>query len=146
MKRRDFLGAAAAAGLSGCAKREARPNLLLIVADDMSYPHAGAYGDKVVATPAFDRIAKEGVLFHNSYCASPSCTPSRSAILSGRNIWQTGEAGVLYGAIPAKLRLFPHILEESGYFTGYTGKGWGRGIGGRWVCGGARRGGSSTPG
>ena len=59
MKRRNFLGAASGLALSACAKRESRPNLLLIVADDMSYPHAGVYGDKVVATPAFDRIASE---------------------------------------------------------------------------------------
>ena len=59
MKRRNCLGAASGLALGACAKRESRPNLLLIVADDMSYPHAGVYGDKVVATPAFDRIASE---------------------------------------------------------------------------------------
>ncbi|MBL8176042.1 MAG: sulfatase [Bryobacterales bacterium] len=126
MTRRQFCSGAGLA-LHGCSKPPSRPNLLLVVADDMSYPHAGAYGDKAVSTPAFDRIAQEGVIFHNSFCASPSCTPSRTAILSGKNIWQTGEAGLLYGSIPPDLRLFPHILEDAGYFTGYTGKGWGPG-------------------
>jgi len=113
--------------LAGCRRGASRPNILFVLADDMSYPHAGAYGDKVVKTPAFDRVAREGVLFTNSYCASPSCTPSRSAILTGRQIWQLGEAGVLYGTIPPQLPLFPHLLEDSGYFTGFTGKGWGPG-------------------
>jgi len=136
MTRREFCAGAAGLAASGCSKPQSRPNLLLIVTDDMSYPHAGAYGDKAVATPAFDHIAEEGVLFHNSFCASPSCTPSRTAILSGKNIWQTGEAGVLYGAIPTNLRLFPHILEDSGYMIGYTGKGWGPGD---WKALGMRR-------
>jgi len=55
-----------------------RPNLLLCVADDWSWPHAGAYGDPVVRTPAFDRVAREGVLFTHAFSAAPSCTPSRA--------------------------------------------------------------------
>ncbi|MCC6392756.1 MAG: sulfatase [Bryobacterales bacterium] len=127
INRREWITSMGVA-LAGCSRRgESRPNILFVLADDMSYPHAGAYGDKAVKTPAFDRVAREGVLFTNSYCASPSCTPSRSAILTGRQIWQVGEAGVLYGTIPPRLALFPHLLEDSGYFTGYTGKGWGPG-------------------
>lgn len=132
--RRNFLGAGvagASALAAGCGfnKREAAkaPNFLFVIADDWSYPHAGAYGDQGVKTPAFDRIAREGVLFTHSFCASPSCTPSRSAILSGRPIYKCGEAGVLYGSIPQDLPLFPHALEDGGYFVGYTGKGWGPG-------------------
>lgn len=132
--RRSFLGAGVA-GFSALAancslnKREAKkaPNILFVIADDWSFPHAGAYGDRGVRTPAFDRIAREGVLFTNSFCASPSCTPSRSAVLSGRPIYQCGEAGVLYGSIPTNLPLFTHVLEDGGYFVGYTGKGWGPG-------------------
>jgi uncharacterized sulfatase len=48
-------------------------------------------------------------------------------VLSGRNIWEVGEAGVLYGTIPAQLSLFPHRLEDAGYLTGFTGKSWGPG-------------------
>jgi uncharacterized sulfatase len=129
--RRDFLGAgvaAASAFATGCSqeKTDAQkpPNILFVIADDWSYPHAGAYGDQGVKTPTFDRVAREGVLFTNSFCASPSCTPSRSAVLSGRPIYNCGEAGVLYGSIPKDLPLFTHALEDSGYFVGYTGKGW----------------------
>jgi uncharacterized sulfatase len=95
-----------------------------VVADDQSWPHAGAYGDKFVRTSVFDRIAKEGVLFTHSFSACPSCTPSRTALLTGRHLWQAGEAGVLYGTIPAGLPLVTHALEDAGYRTGFTGKGW----------------------
>jgi N-sulfoglucosamine sulfohydrolase len=132
--RRYFLAASmgGAAGatlsLSGCAQPEpdspTRPNFLFAIADDWSFPHAGAYGDKGVKTPTFDRLAQEGVLFTHSFCASPSCTPSRSTVLAGRHIFNTGEAGVLYGTLPAELPLFPHALEDAGYVVGHTGKGW----------------------
>ena len=48
------------------------PNILFIISDDVSWAHAGAYGDKVVKTPSFDRIAAEGVLFTNAFCSVPS--------------------------------------------------------------------------
>ncbi len=136
--RRSFLqqslaasGALGAASAMGCGARQptvpARPNFLFVIADDWSYPHAGAYGDASVKTPHFDRVAREGVLFTHSFCASPSCTPSRSTVLSGRQLYRAGEAGVLFGSIPKYLSLFPHALEDAGYFVGFTGKGWGPG-------------------
>jgi uncharacterized sulfatase len=100
------------------------PNILLVLADDQSWLHTGATGDKVIKTPAFDRIAEEGVLFSNAFAACPSCTPSRTAILSGQEIWRTREAGLLMGAIPKDLKLFSFILSDNGYHIGYTGKGW----------------------
>ncbi|MFN7919280.1 MAG: sulfatase [Bryobacteraceae bacterium] len=128
MHRRSFLAASAAAAVS-CSRPQpqVRPNILLVVADDQSWAHASAYGSHAVQTPHFDRVAREGVRFTHSFCASPSCTPSRSAILSGRHQWQQREAGVLYGSMPPDLPLYTHLLEDSGYFTGFTGKGWGPG-------------------
>lgn len=101
--RRQFLGASitatASLAMASCSEPNldpsARPNFLFVIADDWRFPHAGICGDKGVHTPAFDRIAREGVLFTHSFCASPSCTPSRSAVLAGRPIYNTGEAGVL---------------------------------------------------
>ena len=52
-----------------------RPNILFCLADDWSWPHAGIAGDKVVKTPIFDRVAREGVLFKNAFVTAPSCTP-----------------------------------------------------------------------
>lgn len=100
------------------------PNVLLVLADDQSWLHTGATGNNVIKTPAFDRVAEEGVLFTNAFSACPSCTPSRTAILSGQEIWRTEEAGLLMGAIPKDLKLFTHILDDQGFHVGYTGKGW----------------------
>ena len=100
------------------------PNILFIISDDQSWLHAGAYGDPQIQTPAFDRIAREGVLFNHSFCTSPSCTPSRSSVLSGQDIWRIREAGLLYGSIPPDLPLVTHLLADAGYHVGYTGKGW----------------------
>src|ERR1700742_2043960 len=73
-----------------------RPSILYCVADDWSYGHASIYGDPVVKTPNFDRVAREGALFHQTYCASPSCTPSRGAMLTGRPVHQLEEGASLW--------------------------------------------------
>ena len=73
---------------------EDRPNFLFAISDDQSWKHCGAYGDPAIQTPAFDRIAREGVLFTRAFCASPSCAPSRAALLTGRNIWELEEGGM----------------------------------------------------
>ncbi len=126
MTRRDFL-AASAATLGACSQppeAPKRPNILFAIADDQSWPHASALGARWVQTPAFDRVAREGAIFTHSFATCPSCTPSRTSILSGRHIWQTGEGGVLYGTLPPDLPLATHLLEDAGYHVGYTGKPW----------------------
>ncbi len=109
------------------AEKESRPNILFAIADDQSYPYASIYGEKIVNTPAFDRVAREGVLFRNAFAASPGCSPSRAALLTGRNCWQIEEAGTHASGFPVTYRVYPDILEAEGYTVGYTGKGWGPG-------------------
>jgi arylsulfatase A-like enzyme len=104
-----------------------RPNILFVIADDWSYPHASAYGDRSVATPAFDRIAREGALFTNSFTVSSSCTPSRAAILTGQAVHRLAEGGNLHSFLPARFDVYPDLLEKAGYHVGFTGKGWGPG-------------------
>jgi arylsulfatase A-like enzyme len=104
-----------------------RPNVLLIIADDWSFPHAGIYGDKIVRTPHFDRLAREGALFHHAYAASPSCTPSRGALLTGRFPHQLAEGGSLWSSLSTSLAVYPDLLEAQGYRVGQTRKGWGPG-------------------
>lgn len=104
--------------------RPTRPNVLLIIADDWSFPHAGIYGDKVVRTPHFDRIAREGALFPHAYAASPSCTPSRGALLTGRAVHQLAEGGNLWSSLSTSLAVYPDLLEAQGYRVGQTRKGW----------------------
>jgi arylsulfatase A-like enzyme len=104
-----------------------RPNILFCLADDWAWPHAGAYGDLVVRTPVFDRVAREGVLFTHAFSAAPSCTPSRAAILTGQAPHRLEEGGNLYGSLPKKFAVYPDLLEQAGYVVGLTGKGWGPG-------------------
>ena len=59
-----------------------RPNILFAISDDQSYPYASAYGTKGLNTPAFDYVAKAGVLFNNAFVAAPGSSPSRAAILT----------------------------------------------------------------
>lgn len=136
--RRELLGGSALLGAAACTapKVDRRPNILLAYSDDQSYPHASALGDPVVRTPAFDRVAAEGVVFTQSYTACPSCTPSRSALLTGRHIWRIGEAGVLYGTLSPEYPLFTHLLEDAGYHAGFVGKPWAPGD---WRAGGLQR-------
>jgi N-sulfoglucosamine sulfohydrolase len=134
-----MLAATLGGALSACKREPEKPprtNILFAMSDDQSWVHTGAAGSKLVKTPAFDRVAREGMMFTNSYCASPSCTPSRSAILTGRQMWQVEEMGVLYGTIPPKYPLFTHLLEDAGYHVGFTGKSWAPG---NWKAGGATR-------
>ena len=103
------------------------PNILLAIADDWSWPHAGVYGDPTVKTPVFDRVAREGALFTRAFAAAPSCTPSRAALLTGRYPHQLEEGGVLHGFLPEKFPVYTDLLERAGYYVGHTRKGWGPG-------------------
>ncbi len=105
-------------------QRDKRPNILFVISDDQSYPHASAYGYKAINTPAFDRIAREGALFTNAIVASPGCSPSRASILTGRNCWQLEEAGTHASSFPQKYITYPDLLERAGYLIGFTGKPW----------------------
>jgi N-sulfoglucosamine sulfohydrolase len=101
-----------------------RPNILFAIADDQSFPYASAYGMKGVHTSAFDEVVKKGVIFTNAFVGAPQCSPSRAAILTGKNIWQLEEAGTHSSYFPKKLVVFTDLLEKSGYQIGFTGKPW----------------------
>lgn len=139
MNRRSFLKCtgltALAIGTQGCpalqpgnkSKSTRRPNILFCLADDWGWPHAGAYGDSVVKTPTFDRLAHEGVLFDHAYVSSPSCTPSRNAILTGQYHWQLKEGANLWSTLDVHIPVFPLLLKEAGYHVGWWRKCWGPG-------------------
>lgn len=122
---------ACAPGILGYAAarqiRSSRPNILFAIADDRSWDGAFRYRGSALRMPAIERVEREGLKFTHSFCAAPSCTPSRSAVLTGRQIWQVEEGGVLYGTLRPKYPVFTHLLEDAGYFVGNTGKTWGPG-------------------
>ncbi len=118
----------------GTDKKAKRPNILLAISDDQSWLHTSAYGYEAVQTPAFDRIAKEGVLFTQAFAGSPGCSPSRASLLTGRNCWELEHAGTHASQFSEKYHTYPDLLEAAGYWIGHTGKGWGPGnyeLGGR---------------
>ena len=106
---------------------QSRPNILFAIADDWGWPHAGAYGDPVVQTPTFDRLSQEGVLLTHAFVSSPSCTPSRSAILTGQWHWRLGPAANLHCIFPDEWVTYPERLQKAGYSVGAMRKGWGPG-------------------
>ncbi len=117
-------------------KTEQLPNFLLLLSDNHYYSHLGCYGDPVVKTPAIDRLALEGLRFTNAFCASPSCTPARGAILTGQDIWRLGNGGNLWGSLADTIPTYTDLLEDAGYLVGHDRKGWGPGD---YTAGGRKR-------
>lgn len=109
------------------ATGQERPNILVFMADDWGFPSSPLYGDKAVQTPGLEQIARDGVLFSRGYCPSPSCTPSRAALLTGQDIFRLEENASLRGPLQAKFATYPDLLEAAGYAVGYKTKGWGPG-------------------
>src|SRR5262245_40155366 len=104
-----------------------RPNIMRAIAEERSFPYASIYGSNLVSTPAFDRVSREGVLFRNAFTATPGCSPSRAALLTGQHSWRLREAGTHASSFPRDLVVYPDLLERSGYFVGACGKAWGPG-------------------
>src|SRR6266852_2309820 len=122
-----LLLAAASSGAAAPEPTQKPPNILFALADDWAWPHAGVYGDRVVQTPTFDRVAAEGMLFSHVFCVAPSCTPSRAAILTGQASHRLEESGNLWSILRKKYACYPDLLEAAGYHVGFTRKGWGPG-------------------
>lgn len=98
-----------------------KPNILLLMADQLRADALGCYGNAVVHTPNIDRIAREGVTFTGAYTSTPSCTPARSALLTGLSPWHHGMLGMTRMAARYPLEK-PRALAEAGYYTTVVGK------------------------
>jgi len=127
-RRQAMAGALSLSALQAIGQqRSKRPNILFAIADDHSYLHTSSAGYKSVSTPNIDRIGQTGVRFTHSFCSSPSCTPSRGAILTGQHFWRLEEGGNLWSRLSKKFIGYPDLLEAAGYHVGLQGKGWGPG-------------------
>ncbi|MGI9469167.1 MAG: sulfatase family protein, partial [Rubripirellula sp.] len=102
---------------------DARPNIVVLIADDWSWPHASVLGSKAIKTPNFDRVANEGTLFENAFVSTPSCTPSRLSILTGQHHWRLQEGDSLGGSLRESFPVYTELLQQSGYQIGRYGKG-----------------------
>ncbi|MEM7371717.1 MAG: sulfatase [Bacteroidota bacterium] len=130
----SFFVLCVALGLFGCTKEEAHvqksPNILIAIADDASYLHMGE-ACSWIQTPAFDRVANQGLLFRNAFTPNAKCAPSRACLLTGRNSWQLEQAANMWAYFPETFTTYPEALKQNGYFVGFTGKPWGPGVAGK---------------
>ncbi|MCF0176117.1 MAG: sulfatase-like hydrolase/transferase [Bacteroidales bacterium] len=124
-------GAAVCGSACGQQKTPARPNVVLIVADDLGYGDVSCYGSRTIMTPCLDSLAAAGVLFNNAYATSATSSPSRYAMFTGIYPWRAdmrilpGDAPLM---IPVDMPTMPKMFQELGYATGAVGK-WHLGMG-----------------
>lgn len=121
--------------LGACSAEEAKvvkPNIIVILADDLGYGDLGIYGSKAISTPNFDKLAGAGVCFNNGYATSATSTPSRYAMFTGMYPWKNKDAKILAGDAPLIIGVdqftMPKMMQSKGYTTGAIGK-WHLGMG-----------------
>ena len=130
--RRQFnqlIAATAAGGLLGdlapaqSTRGEGPLNFVIFIGDDIS-PDFGCYGHPTIQTPNVDKLAKRSILFNNAYLTAPSCSPSRSSLITGRYPHNTGGPELHMKRNPhlANLPQFPKELRKAGYYTALAGK------------------------
>ncbi len=113
-------------GPAAGAAEPARPNIVLFLADDLGYGDLGCYGHPTIQTPNLDAFAKQGVRLTQCYAACPVCSPSRSALLTGRTPYRNGVYTWIQAGSEVHLRTseitLPKLLKEKGYSTCHVGK------------------------
>lgn len=117
----------------GCASETAeKPNVIVILADDLGFGDVSAYGSATIHTPHIDKLANEGVCFTNGYATSATSTPSRYALMTGMYPWKNKDAKILPGDAPLIIDehqfTLPKMMQSAGYTTGAIGK-WHLGMG-----------------
>ena len=110
--------------LGGCSEETQAPNIVIFLADDLGYGDLGCYGNPIIKTPHIDQLALEGVLMTDCHSGGTVCSPSRSALLTGRNPYRSGFF-YIHGR-DTYLRdaevTIAELLREKGYQTGFWGK------------------------
>ena len=108
---------------NACSALADRPNVLVILVDDLRWDEIACAGHPFVRTPGIDRIAREGARFRNAFCTTPLCSPVRASLLTGQYAHHHGIVDNTNRSQQShQLTTFPRILHESGYETGYIGK------------------------
>src|SRR5947209_3813125 len=115
------LSALLALALAAPAVAADRPNVVLLIADDMGCEECGAFGHKTIRTPNIDRLARDGLRFDRAFLTCSSCSPSRSTMITGRYPHSTG-AYELHWPLPRDQVTFVEKLKAAGYWTAQAGK------------------------
>ncbi len=130
---KNILAIGSAFFLAGCTQiNDNKPNVIVVLADDLGFGDVSAYGSKTISTPNIDRLANEGVCFTNGYATSATSTPSRYALMTGMYPWKNKDAKILPGDAPLIINenqfTLPKMMLSAGYATGAIGK-WHLGMG-----------------
>ncbi len=118
--RNTLLGFALFGALS--ANAENKPNIILVMADDLGWGDVGFNGNSLIKTPNLDKMASEGIRFSRFYSASAVCSPTRASILTGRNPSRMGVFNANVGILRPEEITLPELLKEAGYTTAHFGK------------------------
>ncbi|MEQ1831159.1 MAG: sulfatase-like hydrolase/transferase, partial [Pirellula sp.] len=108
--------------VSACAYAAERPNILILLSDDHSYPYVSCYGSPNVRTPNLDSLAAEGIKFHRYFTAAPQCVPARAALMTGRSP-VAARMTRFTSPLPHDEVTLPELLrDQAGYYTGVCGR------------------------
>ena len=99
-----------------------RPNIILIMCDDLGWGDVGFNGNQIIQTPNLDAMADSGIKFNRFYAAAPVCSPTRGSVLTGRHPYRYGIYYANTGHIKPKEFTLAEILKTNGYRTGHFGK------------------------
>jgi len=134
MNRRDFLKttgiAVGSLAVTGCmenlsrsgGRSNQRPNIILLMADDMGYGDVGFNGNTIIKTPHLDAMAKQSIRFTNFFAGAPVCSPTRGTCLTGRHHFRYGIFSASVGYLPAEEITIAKMCKSQGYTTGHFGK------------------------
>lgn len=118
--------------LSGSVLSQQKPNVIIIMTDDLGYGDLSCYGATKISTPNIDKLAKQGLRFTDAHSTSATCTPSRYGLMTGQYPWRTKGTGILPGdaalIVPTDKTTLPSLFQKAGYKTGIVGK-WHLGLG-----------------
>ncbi|MFC2080379.1 sulfatase [Bacteroidota bacterium] len=107
---------------TGCASEPEKPNVILIMADDLGWGDTGYNGNEVIMTPFLDQMSEEGLRFDRFYSGSAVCSPTRASVLTGRNPFRTGVFTANNGILRPEEITIPEALKKHGYVCGHFGK------------------------
>ena len=128
MRYIDILAGFAYAGLplALCAQQVQKPNVIVIMADDIGYGDLSCYGEKTIHTPNVEKLAESGMRFTDAHAVAATSTPSRYSFLTGHYAWRRTDTGIAPGDAGMIIRpeqyTVADLFKEAGYATAAIGK------------------------